>query len=203
MHITKNDYSVNEYFYKNYINLDQNEVLMIFEWRNSIEIRKWMFSDVMINYDDHCNFIKKLEDRTDAYYWLVFKNDIPLGSFNISQIDNSNNSVEVGYFLNPKFLNSGEGLFFQNNYKVFLYNILDVDLIKGTVLWDNTRALQMSLFFGAKIISSYNNNNKRYLKLHTYKDHYSRIIQNSLIRQFVKYCKDNPVDWTKIDNNNE
>lgn len=203
MHLTRNDYRVKEYFYKNYVNLDRDEIAMVLEWRNNIEIRKWMVSDTVISYDDHCKFVESLKDRADVYYWLVFKDGMPVGTFNISHIDNSDNSVETGYFLNPKFLNSGEGLFFQNNYKMFLYDILNVDLIVGSVLWGNTRTLQMSLFFGSEVISSYYKDDKHYLQLNTRKERYNLISQKSLIKQFIRYCKDNPIDWTKFNNHNE
>lgn len=171
---------------------------MVLDWRNNPEISKWMVTSGKISYESHISFIDALKNRNDAYYWLVYKENSPYASFNITKLDYDKNSVEVGYYLNPIFLNSGEGLVFHFNYKLFLYNVLGVEVIEGNVQWGNTRALQLSLFFGAKIIEMVTNGDKKYLKLETYKGSMDLISENTVIRQFIRYCKANPVDWNNL-----
>lgn len=198
MQIDRCDYNVNSYRYKNYVNLSEDEAKMVLDWRNNPEISKWMVTSGKISYESHISFIDALKNRNDAYYWLVYKENSPYASFNITKLDYDKNSVEVGYYLNPIFLNSGEGLVFHFNYKLFLYNVLGVEVIEGNVQWGNTRALQLSLFFGAKIIEMVTNGDKKYLKLETYKGSMDLISENTVIRQFIRYCKANPVDWNNL-----
>lgn len=198
MQIDRCDYNVNSYRYKNYVNLSEDEAKMVLDWRNNPEISKWMVTSGKISYESHISFIDALKNRNDAYYWLVYKENSPYASFNITKLDYDKNSVEVGYYLNPIFLNSGEGLVFHFNYKLFLYNVLGVEVIEGNVQWGNTRALQLSLFFGAKIIGIVTNGDKKYLKLETYKGSMDLISENTVIRQFIRYCKGNPVDWNNL-----
>lgn len=198
MQIDRCDYNVNSYRYKNYVNLSEDEAKMVLDWRNNPEISKWMVTSGKISYESHISFIGALKNRNDAFYWLVYKENSPYASFNITKLDYDKNSVEVGYYLNPIFLNSGEGLVFHFNYKLFLYNVLGVEVIEGNVQWGNTRALQLSLFFGAKIIGIVTNGDKKYLKLETYKGSMDLISENTVIRQFIRYCKGNPVDWNNL-----
>lgn len=198
MQIDRCDYNVNSYRYKNYVNLSEDEAKMVLDWRNNPEISKWMVTSGKISYESHISFIDALKNRNDAFYWLVYKENSPYASFNITKLDYDKNSVEVGYYLNPIFLNSGEGLVFHFNYKLFLYNVLGVEVIEGNVQWGNTRALQLSLFFGAKIIGIVTNGDKKYLKLETYKGSMDLISENTVIRQFIRYCKGNPVDWNNL-----
>ena len=198
MQIDRCDYNVNSYRYKNYVNLSEDEAKMVLDWRNNPEISKWMVTSGKISYESHTSFIDALKNRNDAFYWLVYKENSPYASFNITKLDYDKNSVEVGYYLNPIFLNSGEGLVFHFNYKLFLYNVLGVEVIEGNVQWGNTRALQLSLFFGAKIIGIVTNGDKKYLKLETYKGSMDLISENTVIRQFIRYCKGNPVDWNNL-----
>ena len=122
MQIDRCDYNVNSYRYKNYVNLSEDEAKMVLDWRNNPEISKWMVTSGKISYESHISFIDALKNRNDAFYWLVYKENSPYASFNITKLDYDKNSVEVGYYLNPIFLNSGEGLVFHFNYKLFLYN---------------------------------------------------------------------------------
>lgn len=198
MLINREDYVIGKYFYKNYVSLNDAESTLILRWRNNPEINRWMVSQNKISIESHMRFIHSLKNRDDAYYWMVFKNTHPFATFNISHINHSNNSVEIGYYLNPDYLNSGEGLEFHYNYKALVYNVLDIGRIDGTVQYGNTRALQLSMFYGAEIVGLDVKQGKRYLKLVSTKERFNNISYKSLVRSFVSYCKNNPVDWNNL-----
>lgn len=198
MLINREDYVIGKYFYKNYVSLNDAESTLILRWRNNPEINRWMVSQDKISIESHMRFIHSLKNRDDAYYWMVFKNNHPFGTFNVSHLNHCNNSVETGYYLNPDYLNSGEGLEFHYNYKTLLYNILDVETINGSVLYGNSRALQLSMFYGAEIVGTEVKQGKRYIKLVTEKEKFNSLSYKSLVRAFVQYCKSNPVNWNNL-----
>lgn len=191
-------YHVGDYSYKNYIQLTNAEIRLVLKWRNDSEIRKWMSNPDEIPYEKHIAYIKSLKDRDDVYYWLVFKKNIPIGSFNLTKFDRVNNKAEAGYYLAPELLNSGEGFGLHNNYKQFVYNNLDVEILTGYVLFGNTRTLQMSLFFGAEMKGIICIDNRQYVRLSAPRDKYNSVEQKGVLGQFVKYCNNNIIDWDNI-----
>ena len=92
-------YKVNDYSYKNYVVMSEEEKRLVWQWRNHPEIRKWMSNSDIIPLDSHLAFIEGLKNRTDAYYWLVFKEEKPIATLNFTHIDYNDNSGMPGYFL--------------------------------------------------------------------------------------------------------
>lgn len=192
------EYHVGDYSYKNYIQLTDAEIRLVWKWRNDSEIRKWMSNPDIIPYEKHIAYVESLKGRNDVYYWLVFKKNVPIGSFNLTKIDRENNKAEAGYYLAPELLNSGEGFGLHNNYKQFVYNYLEVEMLTGYVLFGNTRTMQMSLFFGAEMQDIICMDNKQYVRLLAPRDKFNSVEQKGVLHQFVKYCKYNTIDWDKI-----
>ena len=62
----------------NFIDLELKEKEMILEWRNHPDIRKWMYNQDEIKFEEHLNFIDSLKLRKDKLYFLVKKKMILL-----------------------------------------------------------------------------------------------------------------------------
>ena len=57
----------------NFIDLKLEEKEMILKWRNHPDIRKWMYNQDEIKFEEHLNFIDSLKLRKDKLYFLVKK----------------------------------------------------------------------------------------------------------------------------------
>ena len=84
----------------NFIDLSQDEKMMILEWRNKIDIQKWMHTQNDISLEEHLDFIDSLRVITDKLYFLVKKDNINIGVIYFTQIK-SNESLVVGNYANP------------------------------------------------------------------------------------------------------
>lgn len=91
----------------NFINLDQETLKEILFWRNSKEIRKWMFNQNEISLKEHLEFVESLQYRKDKVYYLVKKGDKKLGVFDLNKI--KDNEAYLGIYLNPIFIGQGYG----------------------------------------------------------------------------------------------
>lgn len=118
-------YTIDDYSFKNFVNMSSWEKEMVLSWRNDSMVSKWMRNREQVSLDTHLRFIDSLNLRTDAYYWLVIKNKIPLGVFDIVDVDVVNNECEPGYYLNPQYMDSGIGLQFNYYCRSFVYTVLE------------------------------------------------------------------------------
>ncbi len=191
-------YSLDNYSFKNFVNLSLDEKAMILSWRNDPRISKWMCNRKELSMDNHLAFIDSLDGRTDAYYWLVYKDEIPVGVFDIVDIDLIENDCEPGYYLNPEYLDSGIGLQFNYYCRSFVYHILDITSVKGHILVGNTSAYTMSQFFGVYAISKIVKDGAEYLEMRGNRDDFVEVTLKSLSRDFIRFVKNHTVDWNTI-----
>lgn len=193
-------YKVNDYSYKNYVVLSEEEKMLVWQWRNHPEIRKWMTNSEIIPLENHLQFIDNLKDRIDAYYWLVFKGDKPIATLNFTHINYEDNSGMPGLYLSPDELNTGEGFTFHYYYKELAYYQLGFESLKGGyVEVGNTRAFVMGSFWGGAPVSYFEENGKGFLELRGTKKEYEAIDKTHLLKDFTKFARScGHIDWERI-----
>ena len=145
-------YTKGKYSFRNFISLSEEEKKMVLEWRNHINIRKWMYSDEPIEIKQHMDFIKSLNQREDCFYWLVSKEEKNIGVFSITKIDYENSNVESGYYLDP-YNEEGDGFLFIHALYQLMFEDLNVVSISGSMLATNKYAVLNALFLGFVINS--------------------------------------------------
>ena len=193
-------YDVNNYSYKNYIVLTEEEKRLVWEWRNHPDIRKWMTNSDIIPYDNHLKFIEGLKSRTDAYYWLVCKNDVPFATLNFTHLNYSDSSGMPGFFLSPYELDLGEGFTFHYYYKLLAFYQMGFESFKGGYCEvGNTRAYIMGCFWGGEPVRYFEENGRGFLEHCVTKERFEAIDKSHIIRDFAKFARANKiVDWDTI-----
>ena len=71
----------------NFIDLKLEEKEMILKWRNHPDIRKWMYNQDEIKFEEHLSFIDSLKSRKDKLYFLVKKEDEFIGVIDFFGLD--------------------------------------------------------------------------------------------------------------------
>lgn len=143
-------YQSREYCFKNFIMMNDDEKLMVLNWRNDDRVRRWMYSKKQATEEEHFNFINTLEGRKDRWYWLVYRREIPVGVLVLSLQDIENEIFESGTYMNPELY--GEGFGFFKEVGIFLYYVLGINSIYSSVQADNKDALYLNLFLGVKYV---------------------------------------------------
>ena len=191
-------YCVSDYCYKNFAILSDDEVRLVWEWRNDARIREWMTNHEEIPFENHLRFIESLKGRTDKYYWLVYKGNMPIAVLDIIDIDYEKEETEPGYYLNPSLLNSGEGLFFNYNFRNFLFNELGFECVKGNIKVGNNRAYTLSTFYGVKAIGLEMFADGEHLVVKGNKSDFNTVSEIGMLRSFVKYSKLLNINWEEL-----
>lgn len=122
----------------NFIDLSQEEKRMILEWRNRLDIQKWMYTQNDISLEDHLDFIDSLK---------TIKDNIYIGVIDFTQIK-PNESLHMGIYTNPDL--KGYGKILLETIIYFSFDILKVEKIFSEVYFENERAFSLYKIYGFK-----------------------------------------------------
>ncbi|MCT7470433.1 UDP-4-amino-4,6-dideoxy-N-acetyl-beta-L-altrosamine N-acetyltransferase [Aliarcobacter cryaerophilus] len=142
----------------NFIDLSQEEKRMILEWRNKIDIQKWMYTQNDISLEDHLDFIDSLKTIKDKLYFLVKKDNIYIGVIDFTQIK-PNESLHMGIYTNPDL--KGYGKILLETIIYFSFEILKVVKIYSEVYFENEKAYLLYKSYGFKEYAEKIVNNKK------------------------------------------
>lgn len=141
--------TINKYSLINFINLNADEKLEILKWRNDENIRKWMFSDKIIEKESHFNFIENLKNDHKNYYWrLSDNNGVKYGVISINKLDMNNRNSYLGIYKNPYLDKKGGGIILMKSLFYAAFKILGLHTLKLEVAADNERAINLYLKTG-------------------------------------------------------
>lgn len=125
---------------KNFINLTENEMIMILEWRNHVSVRKEMYQDHIISIEEHSKFIEKLKYDNKNYYWILkSKNGECMGTISLNRVDFRNKNAYFGIYSNP-FM-KGAGSLLIECLKKLAFDIANLHTLKLEVIDSNERAI--------------------------------------------------------------
>lgn len=192
------EFQLGEYCYKNFVQMNEEEIRMVWSWRNDVRIRQWMTNQEKIPYENHLRFVESLKCREDRFYWLAYKNAQPVAVFDIIDVDYTNEKTEPGYYLNPELLDSGEGLFFNYNFRCFLFHVLGFEAVTGNIKVGNERAFMMSSFFEVKPYGIATFEDGEHFLMKGTREDFEKISEKGLLRAFVKASKRNAIDWEEL-----
>ena len=130
------------------LTLEQKEMVLI--WRNSSEIRKWMYSQEEIELNDHLNFIESLKSRKDKLYFLVKKDKEYIGVIDFTEIIEEE-SLHMGIYTNPNI--KGNGKILLNKIIEYSFDNLKVKKIYSEVFSQNNKAYELYEKYNFKDIS--------------------------------------------------
>ena len=68
-------------------------------WRNKEEVRKGMFTQHIISREEHANWLEDLKNRNDRKFWIVFFENVPIGSVNLQNIHDAKLTSEWGFYI--------------------------------------------------------------------------------------------------------
>ena len=156
-----NYFKFDKYEFINFRMLSNPELLMILEWRNNSEIRKWSFSKEIISIDEHMNFVELLRQNDNNTYWLVKKENRNIAVCNISNLHSK--KPFFGFYLNPSLINTGIGAEVEFYFLKIIFDQLKISKIYGKVLKNNFNVLHIHKFFDFSIIEEIIENLEIYL----------------------------------------
>lgn len=85
--------------FENFTRLDKATLEMIYKWRTSPEIAKYMDTSADFTLESHFKFCEALKNRKDRLYYLVKLNGVPFGVFDYTDIDDKEHIAEAGIYV--------------------------------------------------------------------------------------------------------
>jgi UDP-4-amino-4,6-dideoxy-N-acetyl-beta-L-altrosamine N-acetyltransferase len=176
---------------ENFLILLEDQLLEILNWRNSEEIRFWMHNTDEISKENHLRFCESLKSSLTSAYYLVYKNDKPIGVVTLINYNSIDETGEIGFYLNPKYFKSGLGLEVFFIGLEMLFKEFNLEKIIGFVKIENSNAMQMNDFFGMKEIELVKLSDSMYSKRLINKSDWLKLgfRPDTLLRSFSQHIK--------------
>lgn len=152
------------YRFRDFCDLNEEEKRFVWEWRNDDNVRKWMYNQGVIPWESHLQFIQGLAHRSDRKYWLVEKENIPIGVIDL--VDNEGGHAEFGYYANPNAKGIGFGLLKAGLLFVFQHNV--IQSIYLSVSSQNRIAIALDIFLGFQFDGIKKDGDTEFLECHRY-----------------------------------
>jgi UDP-4-amino-4,6-dideoxy-N-acetyl-beta-L-altrosamine N-acetyltransferase len=186
-----NTFSIPPIKVKNFTILPQDQLLEILNWRNSEEVRIWMYSKDKISLENHLNFCQSLSTHTSSAYFLVLKNETAIGVVSLINYDEIEQSGEFGFYLNPQFFKSGVGLDVFYVGLELLFKEYNLNKVIGLVRIENTNAMFLNDFFGMLEVEFVIMSGSTYSKREINIDKWDNLgfKSNTLLKSFSHYVK--------------
>lgn len=118
--------------------INETDLDIILEWRNSDRVRDTMFSDQYIVIDEHNAWFKSFQKSSDTHLLFEFKNR-PAGICNFTDVDKYNNRCSWGFYIGETIMPRGTGLllgycsleyaFYSNRIRKLCTSVLSRNLI--------------------------------------------------------------------------
>jgi len=123
-----------------FVDLSLKEKVMILEWRNNGEIKKWMYTTDDIMLESHLNFIENLLNFMNKQYMVVKKDDKYIGVVDFYNINKSTKECEYGLYANPFEKIAGVGRILEETCIKYAFEFLKLTKIKLEVFEENEKA---------------------------------------------------------------
>jgi UDP-2,4-diacetamido-2,4,6-trideoxy-beta-L-altropyranose hydrolase/UDP-4-amino-4,6-dideoxy-N-acetyl-beta-L-altrosamine N-acetyltransferase len=130
----------------NFIHLSKKEKKIVFQMRNDIRIRKWMYNKEPLNYKKHLAYIKNLTKANDKVYFLLKQKNRYIGVVDLSAISHKDNSAELGIYANPDL--KGYGSLLMTIIIKYAFSVLHLNKLYANVFKENQRAINLYQHFG-------------------------------------------------------
>ena len=137
----KRDILIDNIILKNFINLPEEEVQMVRNWRNHPDVRRWMYTDHEITQEEHRNFINKLKNDTKNFYYLVIKEDNYVGVVYLTRLDPRNRNAYFGIYANPFEKAPNTGMILEKTSLKLAFGVANLHTLKLEVIENNERAI--------------------------------------------------------------
>lgn len=127
--------------------VQERDLDLLLAWRNSDRIRAVMYTDHIISMDEHKRWFQALAKGNAAHALIFEKDGRPLGTVNITRINNSDRSCHWGFYLGEADAPRGSGFTMGYLGLSYIFGTLELDRVTGEAFSFN----QASIRFHGKL----------------------------------------------------
>ena len=152
--------------FKNILKVNDEIKVKVRQWRNKEEIRKYMLSQHIITKEEHLNWIESLKNRNDWKFWVVFVDEVPIGSVYLQNIDYTKLTSEWGFYIGEDdYLGKGLGKYILFKFLKMFFEEMNFNILFTKVISSNIAALNIYKKFRFKMINDFFDNQRKVVLL--------------------------------------
>ena len=134
----------------NFTDLSLDKKKMVLEWRNHIDVSKFMYSSNKIPLKKHLQYIENLKTDNNNVYFLVTFKDKGIGVVYFNHISFKAKEAFFGLYANPFEKITGVGSILEEICIKYAFDILKLIKLKLEVFSDNNKAINLYKKFNFK-----------------------------------------------------
>ena len=123
----------------------------VLTWRNSPEIRRWMYTDHVISQEEHDRWFSAALTDPARRYWIIELDGVPVGLANLADRSPAHRRTAWAYYLaDPSVRGKGLGAYVEYFVIEHAFRELSLNKLYCEVLIDNEAVWKMHEAFGFK-----------------------------------------------------
>jgi len=116
----------------------------LLEWRNSVEVSEWMYTNHVISEAEHSAWFKQMLNNEATKYWKIVVDSTPVGTVVLSEINSVDQTCSWAIYLGES---SVRGLGVAQAACLlslnFAFDTLDLRLVRCSAIAENVRAISL------------------------------------------------------------
>ncbi len=143
--------------------IEENDIELIRNWRNSKEVSSYMYSEDEITSNQQKKWFDKAQKDETSKYWIIWYDNKPLGLASLTQINKTLNSCYWAFYLGDTSVR-GAGIGGKVEYRVleYVFEELKLHKLRCEVFTFNDKVIKMHEKFGFR--------REAYYREHCYKN---------------------------------
>ncbi|HKM32286.1 MAG TPA: GNAT family N-acetyltransferase [Oscillospiraceae bacterium] len=141
----------------------ENELELLMNWRMRPDISQYMMNDVKLTMEMQRKWYEKLKTSDTQLRWIVWVDDVPIGSIYLLEIDHKNKNAELGVFIaETQYRNLKMLLYIHWNLFDYVFSETDLHRLYGCIMEGNEGMIRFNIANGSEVEGT--------LKEHIYKN---------------------------------
>ena len=130
----------------------ENDLYNLMVWRMRPDIARHMMTEVQLTMDMQRKWFESLQKNDTQMRWVIWADDVPIGSIYLTQIDHRNKHAELGVFSAEKAYRDFRRLLYIH-WNLFDYVFAHTDLhrIYGCIMEGNEGMIRFNLANGSLV----------------------------------------------------
>lgn len=130
--------------------LDEKKLPIVLRWRNSKQIREYMYNDTIINQEEHERWFNKISNSENDKYLVFFIENFPVGLVYFNYINLEHHHCTWGFYIGEKNVIASAGTLMGCLGLEYIFNELNMHKVYGEVLEKNAKSLSYHEKMGFK-----------------------------------------------------
>jgi len=138
--------------FKNILDCPDDLKLKVREWRNLEDVRKYMYTDRIIEHDEHIKWLDTLATNEKNRFFIVFFDDKPIGAVSLNNINLDFKTTDWAFYIfDESARKKGVGAAIEMYFLDYVFTECGFEKLNCEVIASNEAVVKMHQKFGFKI----------------------------------------------------